>query len=62
MVDKQEKRQLLSSGTLWLEQTKEHELLFLIHSLLFTDGSLFIPLMDCLLFDGRMQYCSSTDS
>jgi hypothetical protein len=34
MADKQEKRQL-SSGTLWLEQTKERKLLRLIHSILY---------------------------
>jgi hypothetical protein len=60
-AQKQEKR-LLSSGKLWLEQRTEHELLLLIHSLLFIDGSFFTSLMDCSLFDGGMQYCSSTDS
>jgi hypothetical protein len=37
-VQKQEKR-LLSSGKLWLEQRKEHELLLLIHSLLMDPSS-----------------------
>jgi hypothetical protein len=53
---------LLNSGKLWLEQRTERELLFLIHCLLFIDGSFFTSLMDCSLFDGTMQYCSSTDS